>query len=322
MSPTTLYPAVVVPAVPPQPPFRNLIKAALKPGEESDPTSSRPDALAELPADLVAELNERAGPMWVRGITYAPESHSEATVRDPCDQTTVIPRATNLPVVVAIPYLVLVEDSCSAFGFESRDFKGRATRLLENAKYKAVEKEFWTGALAKAAGWPNAYLAAETAIDVTPGAGAASLERGLAALQEALQECGFGGRGMIHMEAKTLTNYLTIHDNNPHLTSDDDDVLHDMLGNIVVPGTGYTGTSPKGEAPVAGSAWIYATDLVSVREDEVQIFPESFSEAMDWGQKPPAGRASEPNTIRFQAQKFAIAYWDQACHFACRVKLE
>src|SRR5581483_319407 len=64
---------------------------------------------------------------------------------------------TNLPIVTVVPYLVVVEDWCSSFGWEERDFRGRALRLLESAKHQALEKEFWTGTFAQAKGYPNPY---------------------------------------------------------------------------------------------------------------------------------------------------------------------
>lgn len=324
----TDFRGVVVPGIPPLAPSLSLINSALKPTDEADPSSSRPESeqMAALPADLRAELQQRQGEDWVRGITWAPENHREAIVRDPCDETTVLARGTNLPIQVAIPYVILAEDACSTFGFSERDYKGRAKRLLDGAKHKAAEKEFWTGALATAAGWPNAFLTnPATVTDVTPGAGAPSIARGIQILQDALAECGFGGQGMLHVQRQTASNLLTVIEDDPHFIVDDDG-MHDMFGNIIVPGVGYPGTGPEGKAPAAGSAWIYATDLVAFREEaEPTIFPESFAEATNWGRQTlkeeKAEAPNEVNTIRFQAQKFAVTQWDVACHFACRVKL-
>lgn len=324
----TDFRGVVVPGIPPFAPPLSLVNSALRPSDEADPVSSRPESeqVALLPAELRAELAKREGEDWVRGITWAPEHHREAIVRDPCDNTAVIPRGTNLAIQVAIPYLILVDDACSTFGFSERDFKGRAKRLLENAKHKAVEKEFWTGALATDEGWPNAFLTnKETVTDLTPGGGPPSIARGIQILQDALAECGFGGQGMLHVQRQTASNLLTVIEDDPHFIVDDDG-MHDMFGNIIVPGVGYPGLGPENKAPAAGSSWIYATDMVAVREEaEPTIFPESFAEAMNWGQKAAAEGEEKPpnetNTIRFQAQKFMVTQWDVACHFACRVTL-
>jgi hypothetical protein len=221
---------------------------------------------------------------------------------------------TNLPNVEAYPYGIVAEDYCTTFGFDARDFKGRAERLLGNAQHKAIEKEFWTGAWAFANGYPNNYLAKHgTATNVTPEAGAPSAQRGLEILQESLQQCGFGGRGMIHTQAQTTPNFLK--------TRRVGAILLDGFDNIIVPGVGYPGTGPESEAgepakPGAGKSFMFASDLVSCRvEDEATVFAETFAEATDWGQ------GAEPNSIRMRARKFAVAYADMACCFAVEVTL-
>jgi hypothetical protein len=427
---------VNVPAIPPKPPQLTLMGAALRPDKTTDPQISgsldaiTSEQLATLPTDLRAELEARKGEAWTRGITYAPENHWAAELRDGCDGTSVdlppLPaplglkvteasggtikaevveyqvtaknangettanaavkitlskegsaklawekvnetaeykiygRAAgvlkllttigpfdddeaaewidtgslspgsakpptsnttggsgsygNLPIVTAIPYLVLVEDYCSTWGSEERDFKGRAERLLENATPKAVELEFATGVISRAKGYPNNYLSKEgLAENLTPGT-APSVDRGFEIMQQALADCGFGGQGMIHLQPQATPNLL--------YTETVGNLMLDRFKNIVVPGVGYTGTGPcteehpEGQAPQAGNVFIYATDLVAVRdEDEPTIFTETFAEATDWGQ------GGEPNTIRMRAQKFAVAYADFACAFCTEVKL-
>lgn len=425
----TNYTPVVVPAIPPRPPQLTLLGSAIRPDDTSDPSSSAPgsEALAHLPADLRAELDERKGAMWTRGITYAPENHFAATVRDPCDNTTVdrpaipaplglvatahitggtlaaatytyevtavngngettastavtatttgstgsvtlsgvetVDGATynvygrvggsigliasglgpfdpespftytdtgtpapgaaapssnttggagsyaNLATVTAIPYLIEVEDSCSSWGFEERDFKGRALRLLENATPQAIEHEFWTGMLAQAKGYPNNYLAnAASYSDLTPGAGPPSIARGQQLLQDALATCGFGGQGMLHVQPQTTPNLLSVRRVGK--------LMLDEFDNIVIPGVGYTGVAAGVGTPAAGTAVMFATDLVRVlAEDAGTVFPDTFEEALDRGQ------AGQPNLIRFRAEKFGVAYFDAACHFAVRVTL-
>jgi hypothetical protein len=220
---------------------------------------------------------------------------------------------TNLASVEAYPYVLQVEDFCTTLGFDARDFAGRAERLLQNGQHKAIEKEFWAGALATKENYPNKFLASEgLATNITPKTGTPSASRGLQLLQEALQECGFGGRGMIHTQAQTAPNFLQ--------TRRVGALLLDIFDNIIVPGVGYPGTGPletgTALAPKAGNTFMYATDLVSCRvEDKPTIFADTFAESMDWGQGP------EPNTIRMRARKFAVAYADMACVFCIEVEL-
>ena len=440
---------VVIPAIPPKPPALSLLNSALRPDQTSDPggdplSAITPQQLAALPDDLRHELEIRKGGLWTRGLTYAPENHWAASVRDPCDLTSVdlpalpapsgltltekagkgtIPaeeleyqvtakdangqttalaakkitlgaegavllkwnkvseatletgvtyliygrvkgkllllkevgpfdvdqaaewldtgaetekagkkppsenttggtgKYTNLPIVSYFPYLILVEDYCSTFGFEERDFKGRAERLLQNAQYQAIEKEFWSGALAKAKEWPNAWLTKKAETGWTPEnltpKEVPSLNRGIEILQSALGTCGFGGVGMIHLSRETMLSLLTTTENDPHFDVKEGKMF-DRVGNLVVPGVGYNGAVGfEEEAAPSGTAWICATDLVSCRvEDDPTVVAEAFSEMTDWGQ------AGEPNTIRLRAQKFAAAYFDAACGpFWCQVEL-
>lgn len=215
----------------------------------------------------------------------------------------------NLPIVTCVPWLVLAEDSCSTFGFEERDFKGRALRLLENATPQALEREFWTGALAQASGWPNNYLTnAVSYTDLTPGGTPPSVARGQQILQDALASTGFGGQGMLHCQPQTTPNLL----NARRVGS----LLLDIFDNIIVPGVGYPGTASGVGTPAAGTAVMFATDLVMTRtEAEGTVIPDTFAEALDRGQ------AGQPNRITFRAMKYGCAYFDAAVHVACRVTL-
>lgn len=224
---------------------------------------------------------------------------------------------TNLPVVQVQPWLIVAEDFCSSFGFDARDFKGRAMRLLENATPQAVEREFWTGALAQAKGWPNNYLTSSSAVDLTPGAGPPSVGRGQQILQDYLSNTGFGGQGMLHCQPQTTPNLL-----NARRVGN---LLLDVFDNIIVPGTGYSGTASGIGTPAAGTAVMFATDLVATRVEDTgrvdlldpsgNVYPDSFAEALDRGQ------AGFPNTIRFRAMKFGAAYWDGAVQAGIRVTL-
>lgn len=242
----------------------------------------------------------------------------EAGKEPPAGNTTGGPgRYSNLPVVEYVPFLVLASDQCNGAGFQERDFKGRAKRLLDYVTPQTMELEFWNGALATAKSLPNNYLMKSgSVVDLTPGT-APSVERGFALLQDALATTpaaalaglnGGGGQGMIHVQPQTVTNLTKVRRVGG--------MLYDIMDNIVVVGNGYPATGPGGVAPAAGNAWIGASDLVATRmEPEGTIFPDTLSEAFDWGQ------SGQPNTIRFVAQRFVAAYFDGARQFACEVKL-
>jgi hypothetical protein len=294
---------VPVPAVPPRPPGLNLVTSSIQP---EDTTDGR----------------------WTGGFTYAPENQYPGVSREVCDYTTKDDSADsgpgsygNLPIVTCYPWLVVVEDSCSSFGFEARDFIGRATRLCDNATPNAIEAEFWTGALAQAAGNGNNYLTnPASVINLTPGGTSSSpghtdgtpcsITRGVQILEDALASTGFGGQGMIHTMPETAPNFLGARRVGAQLLS--------VMDNIIIPGSGYPGTGPGGAAPASGGhAWIYATDLVQVRLDKIQVFPDNLQEALDRGQH----SSAQPNRITFRAERIVAATFDVYRHFACQVTL-
>jgi hypothetical protein len=234
---------------------------------------------------------------------------------------------SNLPVVQYVPFLIQVEDFCSTFGWEARDFTGRALRLLDNATPNAIEREFWSGAFAQNAltgpmAGCNPFLTQSVtaanggtgvgATDLTP-ATPPSITRGIQILEDYLANSGFGGQGMLHVTPQTTPTLLGAHRVGALLLS--------VLDNIIVPGSGYpnTGaTGPIGNAnatPAAGTAWIFCSDLVSVRLDEPNIYPTTIAEATD------RGVFGQPNQVRIRAQRFAAVTFDVARLAACRVTL-
>lgn len=264
----------------------------------------------------------------VTGTSYTDTGTPAPGAAAPASNTTGGPGSyTNLPMVGYVPFLIQVEDSCSTFGWEKRDFVGRALRLLDNATPNAIEKEFWSGAFAQntqtgpMAGL-NPFLTQSStssnggtgvaATDLTPTS-VPSITRGIQILEDYLANTGFGGQGMLHVAPETSPNLLGARRVGALLLT--------VMDNIVVPGSGYPtsgGQGPIGNAnatPPAGQAWIFASDLVSVRLDEPRVWPSTMAEAVD------RSNFGEPNKVRIRAERFAAASFDVARLAACRVNL-
>lgn len=237
---------------------------------------------------------------------------------------------SNLPQVGYIPFVIVVEDTASAFGWEVRDFTGRALRLLDNATPNALEREFYTGSFARntitgpiyQADFPsglNAFLtqpgipvdggSSIAAVDLTPSGGPCSITRGIQIGEDYLANTGFGGQGMIHVAPETSPNLLGARRVGALLLS--------VMDNIIVPGSGYPtsgATGPIGNAdatPADGVAWIYFTDLTSVRLDEPVVWPQDMAEAVH----------RSDNTIRFRAERYGAVTFDGARLAAVQVNL-
>jgi hypothetical protein len=84
--------------------------------------------------------------------------------------------------------------------------------------------------------------------------------------------------------------------------------LRTLAGNLVVPGVGYTGSSPAGTAAAAGTAWIYATGAVFAYRSEVfaRPFPSTFDRS--------------ENTVKYLASRTYLFGFD-CCHLAALVNL-
>jgi hypothetical protein len=193
-------------------------------------------------------------------------------------------------------------------------------RLLGRSLPKLAEAELWTGALggwgAAALGnqpfdfvlqniWtapgynptlasPQAYIinggagtsigptlaATQLLVDANIATAEASVmtaKAGLASLEAGLGDCGTGAFGMIHASRDLVSVWFS--DGLIHRR--DDGVLVTALGNIVVPGAGYSGAAPPTSADIAlnrpyhvpapGTAWAYATGMVLWRQGSEDV---------------------------------------------------
>ena len=306
---------VPVPAIPPKGPVLSLLAASVAPTNEDDGAFElNGEQIAMLPSELRLEIEARTNEAWTRGIQYAPENQAAAIVRAPNDYSTVLAVFTpaNEAIVEVDPFVIETHYTCSPFGFEAIDYKGRAQRQNDLATPAAIEKEFWDGAIAQAGGAPNNYLTkagASTILNPTLGT-PVSITAGLSLLQDALRT-GSGGQGMIHCVPGAAPSLINVRRVGKYML--------DEFDNIVVPGVGYSGNGPIGAAgatPAPTATWMFATDLVMTRvQKEARVFPDTMSEALDRGQD------LNPNTVTFRAERLAMAYFDGFRQFAVYVNL-
>jgi hypothetical protein len=283
----------------------SLLASSVSATAESFDAPLNSEQLAEMPADLVAELRAAEGDIWTRGITYLPENQSTAVARALNDYTTVqdVFEPSNEARVEADPFLIITKFTCAPFGWQSLDWKGRAVRHNALATPAAIGKEFWTGTVAQAAGAPTPYLTKEgLATDLTPTPGTpVSVIEALGILQDYLRQ-GVGAQGMIHLIPRATPSLLNVRRVGKFMM--------DEFDNYVVPDVGYTGSGPIDNeyADITGHnySWMFASDLVTARQEpgDARVFPDTMAEAIDWGQN------SNPNTVTFYAERVAMAYFD------------
>ena len=158
------------------------------------------------------------------------------------------------------PYELYAIDRCSTY--QDRDRWGRVTRKLLSGESTGIEAQLFSD--------PDSFGNPNLVSEAADLAGAAvSAVHALAELEQALATVG-NTRGMIHIRPGILT--LLVADDALHREGN---VYYTAMDNIVVPGRGYLGTGPAGQAISTTSEWMYAsTGVVVVRRSEIRYSPE------------------------------------------------
>lgn len=175
----------------------------------------------------------------------------------------------------ATPFTVYAEVDCSAPGFWDESQRW-GTEALSRSEEFAVELAFWTGiADGQSIVYPHlaanadvvdsegitlqnaAITSTETALDVVEGLGR---------LEQALGIC-LGGRGIIHVPSILIPALQA-----QFLVNKVGSQLVTTNGNIVVAGSGYTGSAPDGTT-TDGVAWIYGTGPIFGYRSGIHVNP-------------------------------------------------
>lgn len=255
---------------------------------------------------------------WQSGVTWVERCPTGATTYDECLSVTGVGAPPEPPAKTAnvgqdlrgaLPFTVHAEFECSPVGLGGAE--SIASDALARVEQTQVETAFWTGT---AGGQPVVFphLAADTEIldgDVvlqpvaSPAVTGADVAQALGALEQELADC-YKGQGIIHVPRAALPTLdawnLARDDGNGHLVT--------LAGNLIVAGTGYTGSGPDGTAPAAGTTWIYATGAAwGYRSDPyVSQLPDSLD------------RTS--NTLRMQAERTYLVGFE-CCLLAAHIVL-
>lgn len=287
---------------------------AVGPGTPVEPLPASPPRVSLLSmATLVP--NAETDTRWMGGIRYAPEECLPETDSVWWQCSTDDPgfekeSGAGNSIEEFTPMVAWAGDSCSPFGWNERDFQGRARRKLLACESRIIEAELWTGAHAADAGHDtNRFLEDGSLVEQLEGGVKTGYVSALAELEQALAECSCGGGHMIHAQPRVVTTWSQ----NGLLTlSPDGTMIRTAMGTLVVPGAGYPGTGPDGEPdPTADRSWAYATGIVRVWRGPISIVPGTLGEAMD----------RDTNLVTYRAERTFAAVWDQCCHVGIHVDL-
>ena len=217
------------------------------------------------------------------------------------------------------PFAIITRYDCLTIGIKLEEAKAIALQN-EAGTQKALEWELWTGGAASAADHISTrYLSSAASVDVTPGGTTVEVEKGVAALEQALADCGLGTQGVIHMTrsaASLLTTKNAMEWNNGKLQT--------LLHTPVIAGVGYDpnvvrASAPPTQAPISppdpvGPAptiqWMYAGGPVVVHLGPSEII----------NVEPMINIVS--NEISVLAGRPAAIVYDSCCTFAVSVDLE
>ncbi len=275
-------------------------RAVLQPPERSLLTAARP-----APAGR-----------WENGLTFPSAVCGAVRLWADCTDETVdlIDRAP-IQLPDYDPFVIQSWYTCSTGTSDTREQTRQiATDLLETLTPYAVEHELWTGSMARAGELPNrSFVATDDdvadrdlvrATDLTPAASAStgvSPLYAVGALEHALGS--YPGRGFIHAALDGAAFLAT-------QTALDGKLLRTKLGSVLVPGAGYPGTGPDGDAAPDGTTWVYGTGPVTVRLGTPEVPDDGMSIDRD------------TNTLEVRAERIAAATWDGCALFAILMTLK
>jgi len=203
---------------------------------------------------------------------------------------------------------------CSLVGMGMEELRRRTLAAHNNNAQTIVERVFWSGGDFNT----SQHLAEDTAITEVVGGstvtlqsaattivtGAVDVVEGIGRLEQAMADC-YSGTPILHMQRG-----VGVHLAANHVLEKKGPRLLTPLGSIIVPAPGYTGTSPAGATPTAGTTWIYATGSVKMLQSEPMFIDQDASEIL---------RRSTNDTVLIVEQQFTLM-WD-CCHFAIPVSL-
>lgn len=225
-------------------------------------------------ATLLAAARTDGTERWQGGVTWEPELCSTGNtvldVRCGPYQTepdgegggvSLKPGQPAETVGEAAPILVWAGTQCGPYA-DIEELTARLRRFLDVDMHRQLETEFWAGSTAQntAAGTP--YLAS-TGATVLNGGDPTGLLDALAGMQDSLP-----GVGVIHATKRVVTRWQAL-----GVVGKDGNAIVDLYGNRVVPGAGYTGSSPTGD-PAGAVEWVYGTGPIEARIGEPLVLTD------------------------------------------------
>lgn len=282
-------------------------------------------AFSPLPYGLLTSLStETRFPQnqhWRTGVTYETLCAQADTTYDDCFAVSGTGGAVPPPAAAksataeilwrgATPFTVYAEVNCSAPGFWD-NAQDLIAQTHARAEETAVETALWTGRAGdQRVVYPhlasdieitdNRGILLQTAATVVTG-GTLDIVEGIGRLEAELAEC-YHGVGVLHVP-RVLAPAMA----NASLITREGFRYRTTNGNVVVFGTGYTGSSPSG-ASQAGAVTVYATGGMFIYRSELETTPSISTIDRD------------TNLVSVIAERTYVVGWE-CCHLAVEISI-
>lgn len=240
-------------------------------------------------AGVTTETSDR----FISGLTWAPEplrteGGGDLGTWKVDASNTAVSGASISPAATGNAYGIWAAESLTAIGIDWAEAVDRVTRKLLTFESLAIEAQLWSDS-----------LAVNPSLSLT-GSGAALA--GSSSGQTIVRSVGIAdtkitqtwGRGYVHMRPETFAGAVA-----NDVLSKDGNLWTTPLGNVVIPGAGYSGLSPAGSGSV-GDDFICTTPIVDVRRSGVVITPDQAAAATN----------RSTNTVVLYAMRFVTTLWD------------
>lgn len=278
-------------------------RQAIDPPPAQQPVHGLIATAVALGQDVYGDPNGR----WTNGVTYEPECVPVGTTTDLCDPATK-PNPAPTAEVSFDTFALTSAYRCSTIGYFGQDYFARARRYLQADQERQLSAELWTGTVAQAESYPNRFLADVANVDILSEGGPIGLTAALACLEQGLNDCNAGQRGMIHATTQTVTHWFGL-----NLLRREGPLILTVKDTVVVPGVGYDGSDPNGNSPSdIGAVWAYATGIVTVKLGGIKTLggPDDLSFV---------DRAT--NTARVIAERVGLVAFDGCCHLGVGIEI-
>lgn len=240
-------------------------------------------------AGTVTETSER----FISGLTWAPEplrteGNGDLGTWKVDASNTAVSGASISQAATGDAFGVWAAESLTSIGLDWEDAKDRVTRKLLAFESRAIESQLWSDGLGVN---PSLKLIGSGATLAGSSSGQTIVRSiGIADTQIA----STWGRGYVHMRPETFAGAVA-----NQVVTRDGNLWTTPLGNVVIPGAGYSGLSPAGSGSV-GDDFICVTPVVEVHRSPVIITPDRVGEATD----------RSTNTVVLYAMRLVTTIWD------------